>query len=76
MTPTSNLLDEVLDESGALKQPDYHSFDINQKGIMNSTFLGLHYLRKQPSGGSISVTTSVGGEQRTPNIPFPMRTDD
>ncbi|EOD43767.1 putative short-chain dehydrogenase reductase sdr protein [Neofusicoccum parvum UCRNP2] len=66
VSPTSNFLDEILNESGELQQPSYGSFEINQKGVMNTTILALHYMKKQPSGGSIVIGASIAAI-----IPFP-----
>ncbi|KAK7704031.1 hypothetical protein SLS57_010685 [Botryosphaeria dothidea] len=53
LAPKRNILDEDLDEAGELKQPNYHIIDVNQKGAMDTTFLALHYLKKQASGGVV-----------------------
>ncbi|KAF4537024.1 putative short-chain dehydrogenase reductase sdr protein [Lasiodiplodia theobromae] len=68
--PKFNFLDEVLNESGELQEPNYDSFAINQRGIMNTTILALHYMKKQPSGGSIVVASSIAGIIGFPELDY------
>ncbi|EKG12875.1 Short-chain dehydrogenase/reductase SDR [Macrophomina phaseolina MS6] len=61
VAPDENFLDEKFDEDGQLKQPNYRTMDVGQKGVIDTVFLALHYMKKQPTGGSIVITSSVAG---------------
>ncbi len=60
----TTLLDEKLDENGDLLEPSHIVLDINLRGVVNTVALGLHYMRKQESGGSIVLTASASSFQR------------
>lgn len=63
--PKVDYLDDQYDESGDLKEPDTIVYDINLRGMINTSYLGIHYMRKQePKGGSIVCTASASSFQR------------
>ncbi|KAL6160602.1 hypothetical protein ACJQWK_02321 [Exserohilum turcicum] len=53
------LVDDEVDEKGEPRPPKLDTININLIGVMYSVKLGIHYLRKNPCGGSI-VTTASG----------------
>lgn len=59
-----NLLSDEFDENGELKRPSHIVFDVNLAAVVDTVKLGIHYLRKSPSGGSIVVTASASSYQR------------
>ncbi|KAF2170830.1 hypothetical protein M409DRAFT_18803 [Zasmidium cellare ATCC 36951] len=62
----TNYLDEVFDEgTGELKEPTRAVYEINLMGMINTSYLALHYMRRQdPPGGSIVCTASGSSFQR------------
>ncbi|EMC97077.1 hypothetical protein BAUCODRAFT_437377 [Baudoinia panamericana UAMH 10762] len=60
-----NYLEDRFDGSGSLLEPEHLTLDINLRAMINTCYLGLHYLRhQQPAGGSIVVTASGSSFQR------------
>ncbi|KXT01439.1 hypothetical protein AC578_9542 [Pseudocercospora eumusae] len=63
--PQVNYLDDQYDETGDLKEPGTIVYDINLRGMINTSYLGIHYMKKQePKGGSIVCTASASAFQR------------
>ena len=61
----ANYLDESFDENGELKEPTTLTYDINLRGMVNTSYLGLYHMRHQePQGGSIVCTGSAASIQR------------
>lgn len=62
----TNYLEESFDEeTGELKPPTTLVYDINLHGMINTSYLALHHMRKQnPLGGSIVCTASGSSFQR------------
>jgi NAD(P)-dependent dehydrogenase (short-subunit alcohol dehydrogenase family) len=61
----ANYLSESFDSSGELQEPDQRTFDIDLRGMINTSYLGLYYMRHQdPAGGSIVCTASAAAFQR------------
>ncbi|KAG6356498.1 hypothetical protein INS49_015886 [Diaporthe citri] len=61
-----DLLSDEFDEDGELKRPNHIVLDVNLAAVVDTVKLGLHYIRKNPSGGSIVVTASASSYQRYP----------
>ncbi|KAI0799328.1 short chain dehydrogenase [Xylaria sp. FL0064] len=63
--PTTNYVDGIeLDENGDPKEPSRFTIDINLHGAINTTTLAIHYIRQNPSGGSVVINSSATGLQR------------
>jgi NAD(P)-dependent dehydrogenase (short-subunit alcohol dehydrogenase family) len=64
--PTVSLLEDDVDENGDLLAPKLDTFNINLTGCVYTVKLGIHYLRKNPNGGSIVMTASGSSFSRFP----------
>lgn len=64
ITGRNTYLEERLDESGDLLEPDHLVLEINLKAVVNTTALAIHYMKKQVSGGSVVLTASASSFQR------------
>lgn len=73
--PRMTLLEDKVDSNGKLLEPDFHVLDINLKSVMNTTALGLHYMKKQESGGSIVLTASASRMHSRPSVKRTIRTN-
>ncbi|KAI0431291.1 short chain dehydrogenase [Xylaria sp. FL1042] len=63
--PETNYVDGIeLDENGDPKEPSRFVLDVNLNGAINTTTLAIHYIRQNPSGGSIVINSSATGLQR------------
>ena len=61
----ADYLSEKFDSNGELEEPNQLTFEINLKGMINTSYLGLYYMRHQePAGGSIVCTASASSFQR------------
>ena len=49
---------DILDDRGALKEPECKTLKVNLLAQIYGTKLAIHYLRKQATGGAIVVTGS------------------
>ncbi|EME42794.1 hypothetical protein DOTSEDRAFT_173222 [Dothistroma septosporum NZE10] len=55
----ADYLSDIYDEAGELQEPTNATYDINLKGMINTSYLALHHMRHQtPPGGSIVCTAS------------------
>lgn len=61
-----DLLSDEFDEDGELKRPNHVVFDVNLAAVVDTVKLGIHYIRKNLSGGSIVVTASSSSYQLFP----------
>lgn len=64
ISPRMHFIEDRVDETGNLVEPDWQVIDINFKAVVSTVYLALHYLRKQESGGSIVITASASSYQR------------
>lgn len=61
----ANYLEDKLDDNGQLTEPSTLVFDVNLKAVINTAYIGMHYMRKQdPPGGSVIMTASASSFQR------------
>ena len=61
----ADYLAEKFDDKGGLQEPSSLTLDIDLKGMINTSYLGLYYMRHQePAGGSIVCTASASSFQR------------
>ncbi|KAG9199572.1 hypothetical protein G6514_008334 [Epicoccum nigrum] len=70
IAPTTSLLEDDLDEDGNLAPPNLKTLDVNLTGCLYTVKLGIHYLRKNPTGGSIVITASVSSFMRFPPVDY------
>jgi NAD(P)-dependent dehydrogenase (short-subunit alcohol dehydrogenase family) len=63
---TFTLLEDDLDENGDLLPPRLNTMNVNLLGCMYTVKLAIHYLRKNPRGGSIVMTASGSSFTRFP----------
>ncbi|KAI0517751.1 putative 15-hydroxyprostaglandin dehydrogenase [Xylaria bambusicola] len=69
--PRTNYINGIeLDENGDPKEPTSLVPDVNLKGAINTATLAIHYIRKNPSGGSIVVTSSATGLHRFRGVDY------
>lgn len=67
--PTTNFLDDQLDENGLLTPPDLRTINVNLLGVINTVRLAAHYIQKHRDRresaelGSIVVTASTASLQ-------------
>ncbi|KAI0120968.1 short-chain dehydrogenase [Xylariales sp. AK1849] len=64
VAPRADYLSTEADANGDLKEPTHELLDISLKGVMNTATLAIYYMRAQPGGGSIVITSSSIGIQR------------
>ncbi|KAK3717203.1 hypothetical protein LTR37_005912 [Vermiconidia calcicola] len=61
----ANYLSESFDANGELEEPSQLTYDIDLRGMINTSYLGLYHMRHQePAGGSIVCTASASSFQR------------
>jgi NAD(P)-dependent dehydrogenase (short-subunit alcohol dehydrogenase family) len=66
ITQTFSLLEDDVDEDGELLPPKLNTLNVNLTGCIYTVKLGIHYLKKNPKGGSIVMTGSVSSFTRFP----------
>ncbi|KAF2127772.1 NAD(P)-binding protein [Dothidotthia symphoricarpi CBS 119687] len=64
--PTISLLEDDTDENGDLMPPKLNTINVNLLGCMYTVKLGIHYLKKNPKGGSVVLTASGSSFTRFP----------
>tara|TARA_R110002003_G_scaffold45_5_gene3468 strand:+ start:14122 stop:14982 length:861 start_codon:yes stop_codon:yes gene_type:complete len=70
--PTISLLEDDVDENGDLLPPKLNTLDVNLTGCLYTVKLGIHYLKKNPNGGSIVMTASASSFSRFPATDYSM----
>ncbi|KAH8632207.1 hypothetical protein IG631_13890 [Alternaria alternata] len=63
---STTLLDDSVDENGDLLAPMLDTININLIGVIYTVKLAIHYIQKNPNGGSIVITASGSSFQRFP----------
>ncbi|CAA9960626.1 Short-chain dehydrogenase/reductase SDR [Pyrenophora teres f. maculata] len=61
------LLKDNVDDNGNLLPPKLDTFNVDLVGVMYTVKLGLHYLKKNPGGGSIIMTSSAASFTPVPS---------
>ncbi|KAL1795586.1 hypothetical protein ACET3X_005810 [Alternaria dauci] len=61
-----SLLDDNVDEHGDLLPPRLNTINVNLIGVIYTVKLAVHYIKKNPNGGSIVMTASASAFQRLP----------
>ncbi|KAB8338729.1 hypothetical protein FH972_021674 [Carpinus fangiana] len=69
-SPVNSIVDDVLDEQGALKEPDLKVLQVNLIGVVNTIKLAIHHLRKQQHPGSIVITASTAAYQQFSSVDY------
>ena len=59
-----------LDSDGKLEEPDRRVLNIDMDAAADTTKLAIHYLRKNPDGGSIALTASLAGYLASAGAPL------
>ncbi|KAI1190356.1 short chain dehydrogenase [Nemania serpens] len=59
-----------LDDDGDPKEPASVVLDVNLKATINTAALGVHYIRQNPSGGSVVINASSSGLQRFRGVDY------
>jgi NADP-dependent 3-hydroxy acid dehydrogenase YdfG len=72
IAPTISLFEEDVDENGDLLPPKLNTLNVNLNGCMYTVKLGMYYLKKNPSGGSIVMTASASSFSRFPATDYSM----
>ncbi|KAF2996913.1 hypothetical protein E8E13_005896 [Curvularia kusanoi] len=70
IAPTFSLLEDEVDANGDLLPPNLKTLDVNLTGCLYTVKLGINYLRKNPSGGSIVITASESSFTRFPPVDY------
>ncbi|KAI0190721.1 hypothetical protein EV127DRAFT_79136 [Xylaria flabelliformis] len=71
MGPKVDYVSDIkLDDNGDPKEPTSIVLDVNLKGTVNTATLAVHYIRQNPSGGSVVVNCSVTGFQRFRSVDY------
>ncbi|TRX90532.1 hypothetical protein FHL15_008505 [Xylaria flabelliformis] len=71
MRPMVDYVSDIeLDDNGDPKEPTSIVLDVNLKGTVNTATLAVHYIRQNPSGGSVVVNCSVTGFQRFRSVDY------
>lgn len=68
----TTFLEDKVDENGMPCEPNLQVLDINLKAVIYTTTLAVHYLKKQPEGGSIVMTASASSYQRFRAVDYSM----
>lgn len=73
ISPTITLLEDDVDENGDLLPPKMNTLNVNLTGCLYTVKLGIHYLKKNPNGGSIVITASGSSFARFPATDYSTR---
>lgn len=69
--PKTNYVSGIeLDDNGDPKEPTSAVLDVNLKGAINTAALGVHYIRQNPSSGSVVINASSSGLQRFRGVDY------
>lgn len=70
ITATTSLLEDEVDSNGDLLPPNLKTIEVNLLGCLYTVKLGIHHIRKNPSGGSIVITASASSLMRFPTTDY------
>ncbi|KAI0157687.1 short chain dehydrogenase, partial [Xylariaceae sp. FL1272] len=63
--PRADYINLSLDENGDPIEPTSITLDVNLKAVIDTTTLGMHYIRQSQRAGSVVITSSVKALQRS-----------
>jgi hypothetical protein len=72
ISQTISLFEDDVDENGDLLPPKLNTLNVNLIGCMYTVKLGINYLKKSSSGGSIVMTASGSSFTRFPPTDYSM----
>jgi NAD(P)-dependent dehydrogenase (short-subunit alcohol dehydrogenase family) len=70
IAPSMTLLEDDVDENGDLLPPKQNAINVNFIGCLYTVKLAIHYLRKNPNGGSIVMSASGSSFSRFPGADY------
>ncbi|RAR13383.1 NAD(P)-binding protein [Stemphylium lycopersici] len=68
--PSTSLVEDEVDENGDPLPPKLNTINVNFIGVMYTIKLGVYYLKKDASGGSIVITASGSSFSRFPGTDY------
>ena len=68
--PSMTLLEDDVDEHGDLLPPKEDTLNVNFIGCLYTVKLAIHYLKKNPKGGSVVITASGSSFSRFPGADY------
>jgi NAD(P)-dependent dehydrogenase (short-subunit alcohol dehydrogenase family) len=68
--PSMTLIEDDVDENNDPQPPKLDTLDVNLIGYIYTTKLAIHYLKKNPNGGSIVMTASGSSFSRFPGADY------
>lgn len=75
MSEKNDYLNDQLDASGELLEPNYKIIDVNFRGVLNTVKLARSYMRRQGIGGSIVITSSATAYSAEQSLPLYSATE-
>ena len=68
--PRANYLAIESDANGDLVEPSTETIDVNQKSVLNTAVLAVHFMKEQAEGGSIVLMGSSIGLARARAVDY------
>ncbi|KAL4799274.1 short chain dehydrogenase reductase [Aspergillus venezuelensis] len=67
---TTDYFIDIFDASGHLAEPDFVVMDVNFRAVVSFTKLAVYYMKRQPSGGRIVITSSATAYAPEQSLPI------